>query len=127
MDEKTHLHFMGIMGEMVVMYYDHTYCTEKLKIKGSEKSFERFCDTITRFLNQPSSMTNIKAESEEGVFIAWLMLELGMEYGLNDKLSAEVVVSFFNDCYYRDIYRIQKVANDYLFPNGYYNRRQSII
>ena len=124
MDEKTHFQFMGIMSEMVVMYYDHTYCGHRPN-GGSEGAFRLFCRSITRYLDETPTVSAKGSESQEEIFIAWLMLELEMEFGLSEELAAQILVGFFVDSYYHDIYRTQKVVNDYLFPNGYYNRRRN--
>ena len=121
-DENIHFHFMGIMGEMVVIYYDHHFCLDIKHKSGTKRAFEAFCGSIKTFIGNPSKLGDTSSDSEEGTLIAWLMIELEMEFGLDNKLSAEVVVSFFNDYYYHDIYTIQRAANDYLFPNGYYDR-----
>ena len=122
LDENIHFHFMGIMGEMVVIYYDHHFLRDMQHKSGTKRAFEAFCGSITKFMGNQSKLGDTSSDDEEGTVIAWLMLELEIEFGLNNALAGEIVVSFFNDCYYHDIYTIQRAANNYLFPNGYYDR-----
>jgi len=126
MDEKTHINFMGIMAEMTVMYYDHTFCAHMLSKRGSQGSFEVFCGNIVRYLGNAPNSHIVSSEGESGTLIVWLMTELEVEYGLNEGMAAEIVVGFFTERFYRDIYNGQSMVNDYLFPNGYYNRRNQV-
>ena len=113
---------MCIIAEMVVIYYDHHFMGGRMKRGGTKRSFESFCGNITRFITHPPRKNKKVTEREETTLMAWLMMELETEFGLSDSLASEMVVGFFVDSYYRDVYTVQKAVNDYLFPNGYYNK-----
>jgi len=136
-DENIHFHFMSIMSEMVVMYYDHYHgvtvaaslqSTRQenpstiLVRSGTKGAFEAFCGTIRRYVVNPTTKDFYVTERREEVLITWLMMELEGEFGLDEAMAAEMISDFFADYYYRDIYTIQKTINDYFFPNGYYNK-----
>jgi hypothetical protein len=122
MDEKLHHHFMLIMSEMVVMYYDHHFMGGIMRDSGTMRGFETFCDKVKGYMTDPPRRDAETAERSETFLIVWLVTELEVEFGLSQSLASEVVVSFFLGEYYRNVYTVQKIVNDYLFPNGYHNK-----
>ena len=127
-DEVIEVNFMGILAEMSVMYFDHMKRSKK-NMELTQRSFEVFCERIRIYLfNPPLPKKNASMPSEE-VFISWLLMELDNEFGLGgdvgEKMGANLVLTFFTERYWADIYTIQREANNYLFPKGYYNKLKS--
>lgn len=124
-DEIIEVNFMGILAEMTVIYFDHMKI-RKRNLLRTQRSFEVFCDKIRMYLLNPPLPKKGEPITSEDVFISWLLLELDIEFGLGgdvgSKMGANLVLTFFTERYWADIYRIQSEANNYLFPKGYYNK-----
>ena len=124
-DEVIDDNFMSIIAEMTVMYYVHSRNRKKYA-KYSEKTFELFCDAIRRYLIYPT-LPKVNAQlSPEERFINWLLVDLNAEFGLGgdygEYMANDLIITFFTERYWVGIYSVQKDINDYLFPEGYYNK-----
>jgi len=111
---------MCVMAEMTVMYHDHYFIGGKMRNSGTKRSFEGFCAKISRYMSESTYDGKKVSEKEETMFLSWVMTDLASEYGLSSELSYIVVLDFFTERYYLDIYTIQRRLNNYLFPLGYY-------